>query len=56
MAIRMDMWRPHPRATRENMDGWETNVCIDRFHLAKYFADPVNHGRKAMHEDLHRND
>jgi transposase len=51
----MDMWRPYVRATREHVDGWETRVCFDRFHVAKYLGDAVNDVRKAEHKELLQN-
>jgi transposase len=55
IAIAMDMWRPYVRATREHVDGWETRVCFDRFHVAKYLGDAVNDVRKAEHKELLQN-
>jgi transposase len=51
-AIAMDMWRPYVRATREHVEGWETKVCFDRFHVAKHLGDAVNDVRKAEHKEL----
>lgn len=51
-AIAMDMWRPYVRATRKHVDGWETKVCFDRFHVAKHLGDAVNDVRKAEHREL----
>jgi transposase len=53
-AIAMDMWRPYVRATREHVTGWESKVCFDRFHVAKYLGNAVNDVRKAEHKELLR--
>jgi transposase len=53
-AVAMDMWKPYIRATREHLAGWESMICFDRFHVAKYLGDAVNDVRKAEHRELQR--
>jgi transposase len=51
-AVAMDMWKPYIRATKTHLTGWETKVCFDRFHVAKYLGNAVNDVRRAEHREL----
>jgi transposase len=51
-AVAMDMWKPYIRATKTHVPGWETKVCFDRFHVAKYLGNAVNDVRRAEHREL----
>lgn len=51
-AIAMDMWKPYIAATKTHVPGWETKICFDRFHVAKYLGNAVNDVRRSEHREL----
>ena len=53
-AVAMDMWKPYVLATKTHVEGWESKICFDRFHVAKYLGNAVNDVRKAEHKELLR--
>ncbi len=50
-AVAMDMWKPYIQATKNRVEGWETKICFDRFHVAKYLGNAVNDVRRAEHRE-----
>ncbi len=51
-SVSMDMWEPFINAVKEVIEGAETMICFDRFHIASYFGKAVDAVRATEHRTL----
>jgi transposase len=51
-AVAMDMCAAYVRSTREHVEGADSKICFDRFHVAKLLNDAVNTVRKQENREL----
>ena len=51
-SIAMDMWRPYIEAAMGHIEGAESKICFDRFHVAAHLNKAVNDVRRAEHRAL----
>ncbi|WHZ15312.1 MAG: Mobile element protein [Nitrospira sp.] len=55
-AIAMDRWEPSVQSTRAHVEGAETKIVFDKFHVVKHLHDAVDHVRRAEHRALKQAD
>jgi transposase len=48
----MDMWEPFITAVQETIEGAETKICFDRFHVASHFGKALDKVRANEHRQL----
>lgn len=53
-SVSMDMWEPYITAVRETIEGADTKICFDRFHVAGHFSKALDKVRATEHRDLSR--
>lgn len=53
-SVTMDMWDPFISAVAENIDGADTKICFDRFHIAGHFGKALDKVRSGEHKALSR--
>jgi len=51
-SVCMDMWPAYIRATREALEGADSKIAFDRFHVAQYLGKAVDHVRRQEHRQL----
>ncbi len=51
-SVSMDMWEPFINAVKEIIEGAETMICFDRFHMASSFGKAVDTVRAIEHRTL----
>jgi Transposase and inactivated derivatives len=51
-TITMDMWDPYISAVLETIEGAETKICFDRFHVAAHFGKALDTVRATEHKAL----
>jgi transposase len=51
-SVSMDMWEPFITAVRESIEGAESKICFDRFHVAGHFGKALDKVRAAEHREL----
>lgn len=51
-TVTMDMWEAFITAVQEEIEGAETKICFDRFHVAAHFGKAVDKVRAAEHREL----
>lgn len=45
-AVAMDMWDPYIASVRAHVEGAETKIVFDKFHIAKYLGEAVDEVRR----------
>jgi transposase len=51
-SISMDMWEPFITAVQETIEGADTKICFDRFHVAGHFGKALDKVRATEHREL----
>lgn len=51
-SISMDMWEPFITAVRESIEGADSKICFDRFHVAGHFGKALDKVRATEHRAL----
>lgn len=51
-TVSMDMWEPYINAVKETIEGAESKICFDRFHVASHFGKALDKVRVAEHRTL----
>lgn len=51
-TVSMDMWEPFITAVQETIEGAETKICFDRFHVASHFGKALDKVRANEHRQL----
>lgn len=51
-TVTMDMWEAFITAVKEEIEGAETKICFDRFHVAAHFGKAVDKVRAVEHREL----
>jgi transposase len=51
-SVSMDMWPAYIHETMARVDGAESKICFDRFHVAQHLGRAVNDVRKSEHRML----
>jgi transposase len=51
-SVSMDMWEPFINAVLESIEGADSKICFDRFHVAGHFGKALDKVRAAEHRDL----
>lgn len=53
-SVSMDLWPAFLSATRDNVDGAEEKICLDRFHVSGYFNKALDLVRRKEHSGLRK--
>src|SRR5690349_591632 len=51
-AVALDMWPAYVRSTRDHLEGADSKICFDRFHVARLLNEAVNKVRKQENREL----
>ncbi|MCX7025258.1 MAG: ISL3 family transposase [Spirochaetes bacterium] len=53
-SVSMDMWEPFITAVQESIEGADSKICFDRFHVAAHFGKALDKVRATEHRTLGR--